>query len=81
MMSSVSRSSRISAKSQVIIEAQDKLLAEQGGQISEMAREMQALKQMLVAAGLNPVAGVEVEQNKLDCLKIINNPSKGTSQS
>ena len=39
-MSSVSRSSRISAKSMVIIEAQDKMLAEQGGQISDMAKEM-----------------------------------------
>ena len=59
-MSSVSRSSRISAKSQVIIEAQDKLLAEQGGQISGMAKEMAMMKRMLEEAGLKPVSEVEV---------------------
>ena len=37
-MSSVSKSSRFSAKSQIIIDAQDKTIAEQGGQISEMAK-------------------------------------------
>ena len=52
-MSSVSKSSRFSSKSQIIIDAQDKTIAEQGGQISEMAREMEAMKQMLVKAGLN----------------------------
>ena len=65
-MSSVSRSSRFSAKSQVIIEAQDKLLAEQGGQISDMAREMVMMKRMLEEAGLKPVSEVvaEVERSK-----------------
>ena len=67
-MSSVSRSSRFSAKSQVIIEAQDKLLAEQGGQISDMAREMVVMKRMLEEAGLKPVsevnAVVEDERSK-----------------
>ena len=53
-MSSVSKSSRFSAKSQIIIDAQDKTIAEQGGQISEMAKEMQAMKRMLAKAGLNP---------------------------
>ena len=52
-MSSVSKSSRFSSKSQIIIDAQDKTIAEQGGQISEMAREMEAMKQMLVKAGLD----------------------------
>ena len=53
-MSSVSRSSRISAKSQVIIDAQDKQLAEQGGQISGMAREMAVMKRLLEQAGIKP---------------------------
>ena len=54
-MSSVSRSSRISAKSQIIIKAQGKVIAEEGGQISEMAKEMQAMKQMMIAAGISCV--------------------------
>ena len=61
-MSSVSRSSRISAKSQVIIEAQDKLLAEQGGQITGMAKEMAMMKKMLEDAGIKPL----VEDMDLD---------------
>ena len=32
----------------------DKTIAQQGGQISEMAREMEAMKKMMVQAGLNP---------------------------
>ena len=63
-MSSVSRSSRISAKSQVIIEAQDKVIAEQGGQISDMAKEMAMMKRMLEEAGLKPVTEVAVEAEK-----------------
>ena len=59
-MSSVSRSSRFSAKSQVIIEAQDKLLAEQGGQISDMAKEMAMMKKLLEEAGIKPVIGTVV---------------------
>ena len=53
-VSGVSRSSRISAKSMVIIEAQDKLLVEQGGQISDMAREMAMMKKLLEEAGIKP---------------------------
>ena len=65
-MSSVSRSSRISAKSMVIIEAQDKLLAEQGGQITDMAKEMAMMKRLLEEAGIKPtlVPEVEVEKSK-----------------
>ena len=58
-MSSVSRSSRISAKSMVIIEAQDKKLAEQGGQISDMAKEMAMMKRLLEEAGIKAVPEVE----------------------
>ena len=65
-MSSVSRSSRISAKSMVIIEGQDKLLAEQGGQITDMAKEMAMMKRLLEDAGIKPtlVPEVEVEKSK-----------------
>ena len=66
-MSSVSKSSRFSAKSQIIIEAQDKVIAEQGGQISNMAKEMALMKKMLVEAGIKTVSGeveVEVEEKK-----------------
>ena len=62
-MSSVSKSSRFSAKSQIIIEAQDKVIAEQGGQISNMAKEMALMKKMLVEAGIKTVSG-EVEEKK-----------------
>ena len=60
-MSSVSKSSRFSAKSQVIIDAQDKVIAEQGGQISDMAKEMALMKKMLADAGIRNVPGVEAE--------------------
>jgi hypothetical protein len=66
-MSSVSKSSRFSAKSQIIIEAQDKVIAEQGGQISNMAKEMALMKKMLVEAGIKTVSGeveVEVKEKK-----------------
>ena len=53
-MSSISKSSRFSAKSQVTIEAQEKMLAEQGGQITDMAKEMAAMKRLLVEAGIKP---------------------------
>ena len=65
-MSSVSRSSRISVKSQIIIDNQDKVIAEQGGQISDMAKEMLAMKRMLIAAGLNLPTPVETEREPAD---------------
>ena len=58
-MSSVSRSSRISARSQVIIDAQDKTIAEQGGQISGMAKEMATMKRMLEEAGIKLIPEIE----------------------
>ena len=60
----VSKSSRFSDKSQVIIEAQDMVIAEQGGQISNMAKEMAEMKIIMFEAGLRPVSDVEAKKNK-----------------
>ena len=46
------------------MEAQDKVIAEQGGQISDMVKEMQVMKRMMIEAGLNSVTSIEVEPSK-----------------
>ena len=61
-MLSASKCSRFSAKSQVIINAQDLTIAQQGGQITEMVKEMEAMKRMLASAGLvPPVADISTD--------------------
>ena len=63
--------------SQVIIDAQDKVIAEQGGQISDMAKDMMVMKQMLVKAGLVPPlescqdVGVDMEKKSKKRLPVL----------